>query len=121
MSTNTITTYRIKADYGYYSNTYNAPKDGYLLDEPTYDRRTGKETAEPLTFNSIEKAHEHLTSSHDGYGTGCEYDGDGTYSMSGTYTTAHGQHSRPRYTIVNTASGRCNKAIIAACDKLANA
>ena len=115
-------TYRIKADYGYYSNTHNAPQNGYLMDDSTYDRHTGREHAEPLTFDSVEAAHKHLTSEHDGYthGTGCEYDGDGTYSMAGTYETRHGQHSRPRYTIVNAKSGRSNKSIITACEILNN-
>jgi hypothetical protein len=113
-------TYRIKADFNYYAGTFYAPKNVYLMSEPEYDSRTGREYQTPLEFDSVGDAFDHLTSHHDGYthGTGCEYDGDGHFSVGGTYVTAHGQHSRPVYTVVSRRSGRCNQQIVAACDKL---
>ena len=116
-----MTTYKIKAENGYYSNTYNAPKDGYLMDAPSYDGFTGRETCEPLEFESIGDAWEFLTNRDEWNQNAmcCEYDGDGKFSVGGQYVTSHGQHSRPRYTIVSAKSGRCNKEIIAECDKLA--
>lgn len=120
------TTYRIKADYGYFSNTLRAPKNGYVMGLPTYDSFTGREFQSPLEFEAIEDAHNYITAKGDGYyedpeGLGCEYDGKGSYSVGGQYVCNHGQHSRPVYTIVSAKSGRCNKEIIAACDNLAAA
>ena len=117
----TNTEYRIKVEWGYYAGTYNAPKDGCLMDSPQYDSRTGREYSEPLTFDSIREAFDHLTQPHDGFtrGTGCEYDGSGVFSMPGTYRAAHGQHSRPYFQIVSRTSGRRNKEIVAACDAIA--
>jgi hypothetical protein len=117
MTTMKSKTYRIKAARNYYHGTYNAPRDGYLLSAPQYDPRTGREYCEPLEFDSVEEAYQHLG---DPSGPlGLDYDGDGTFSVGGTYVTHHGQHSRPRYTIVNRATGRVSKAIVRACDALA--
>lgn len=110
MSTTTETQVRIKAKFGYYANTYNAPKDGYLCDEH----------GAPLEFDSIKSAYAHLTNSdcYDQNAMFCEYDGDGNFSVSGPYECAHGQHSRPVYTVVSRKSGRCTKGIISECDAL---
>ena len=97
---------RIKANMGYYTGTLNAPKDGYLM---------GYDTTTPLEFAAVADAYAYLTSSDDYY---CEYDGDGDFSVGGKYETYHGQHSRPRYTIVSAKSGRCTKAIKAACEDI---
>ena len=110
--------YRIKADYNYYSGTLNYPANGYVMGEEKYDSWTDKTTREPLGFESIRDAYDHLTSGdygdHPSDGLACEYDGDGNFSVAGTYVTHHGQDSRRVYQIVNAKSGRCNKAIIAA-------
>ena len=119
MKTETATTYRIKAEFNYYSGTFNAPADGYLMGYPKYDSYTGKETSAPLDFGSVEEAHEYLTLADDSYDAMyCTYDGLGQYSVSGSYGTHHGQYSRPTYTIVSAKSGRCTKAIIAECEKI---
>ena len=124
MSTTTATTFRIKADWGYFPGTFHAPTDGYLMGEEQYDGFTGKTFSNPLEFATVEEAFVYLTerSQETPYGYSdamdCEYDGDGQFSVGGTYVTSHGQHSRPRYTIVSAKSGRCNKAIIAECAKL---
>ena len=109
---------RIKVVHGYYYGTINAPRDGYLMDHPIYDSRTGVEIMTTLEFASVADAVGYLTTMEDGPLT--DYDGNGDYSVSGTYYAAHGQHSRPVYTIVARASGRCTKAIVAACDAIAN-
>ena len=115
--------YRIKADFGYYSNTYYAPQDGYLQGDEQCDRRTGRYYTEPMTFDSVRAAGDYLTGG--GYGCNpldglaCDYDGEGQFSVGGTYVTAHGQHSRPNYTLVSRASGRCTKSIMAGCDAIA--
>jgi hypothetical protein len=117
------TTYRIKAEYGYYAGTLHAPQDGYLMDEPEYDIWPGRETCSPMTFETIADAYEYLTGGgydwHPSEGLACEYDGKGSFSVGGTYVTRHGQHSRPHYSIVSAKSGRTNKAIVAACDEIA--
>ncbi len=125
MKTNTDT-YRVKAAFGYYPGTYIVPQDGYLMGYPTCDRMTGCDITSPLEFASVAEADAYLTDqgidSPHGHlpadGPSAAYDGRGQYSADGTYYTAHGQHSRPVYTIVSRASGRCNKAIIVACDAI---
>jgi hypothetical protein len=121
-ATKSATAVRIKADFGYYYGTFNAPQDGYLMGEPQYDYRTGREYSEPLEFASVAEAFAYLTKgSHGCYPSevlACDYDGDGDFSVSGTYYTFHGQHSRPVYTIVSRKSGRCTKAIKAECDRI---
>lgn len=116
------TTYRIKADYCYYSRSYGAPVNRYVMGEGGYDSFTGKETREPLDFESIQDAYDHLTGggrdSHPSDGLACDYDGNGNFSVGGTYVTHHGQHSRPVYQIVSAKSGRCNREILAACEKI---
>lgn len=123
MSTTTTnaTAVRIKANYGYFSGTYNAPKNGYLQGPEQYDGHTGRKWTAPLEFDSVKAAYDYLTNSDAYYQDAmfCEYDGDGQFSVGGTYVTSHGQHSRPVYTIVSAKSGRCNKSIIAECDRIA--
>ena len=117
---NTTTAVRIKAEMGYYPGTHNAPQDGYLMGRPTYDRMTGRDITSPLEFASVAEAYAYLTNS-DHYSQDamfCEYDGAGDFSRSGQYVTSHGQHSRPVYTIVSAKSGRCTKAIVAACEEI---
>ena len=120
-TTTTTTAVRIKAEFGFYSGTFNAPQDGYLS-YPKYDRMTGRDITSPLEFSSVADAYAYLTGG--GYGCdpadglACEYDGAGDFSRSGHYVTSHGQHSRPVYTIVSAKSGRCTKAIIAACEEI---
>jgi hypothetical protein len=125
MKTTTAIACRIKADYGYYSGTFHAPSDGYLMGEPNYDHFTGRESCSPLDFDTVEAAYKYLTGGgcdcHPSEGRSCEYDGgDAKFSRGGTYVTAHGQHSRPRYTIVSRKSGRCTKAIIAECERISS-
>jgi len=114
--------YRIKAEFGYFANTYNAPADGYLMGDPVIDYRTGREHRQPMEFDTVADAYDYLTAGGHGHhpaeGLACDYDGDGQFSVGGTYYTSHGHHSRPVYTIVSRASGRCTKAIIAECDLL---
>ena len=125
-NTDTETSYRIKAAFGYYPSTIYAPADGYLTGPEEYDYLTGRTFCEPLEFSSVADADAYLTEqgtdSPHGYldadGPAVAYDGRGQYSANGIYCTAHGQHSRPVYTIVSRASGRCTKAIIAACDAI---
>jgi len=123
MKTTTTTAVRIKAEYNYYYGTFNCPQDGYLMTEPQYDSYTGRETSQPMEFASVEDAYAHMTGGgyecHPAEGLACEYDGDGRFSKGGTYVTRHGQHSRPNYTIVGARSGRCSKAIVTECDKIA--
>lgn len=121
MKTNT-TPVRIKADFGYFQGTYNAPTDGYLHGPEQYDGRTGEIYRRPLEFKSVQEAYDYLTNSepYDQDAMFCDYDGDGQFSVSGTYVCSHGQHSRPNYTIVSRKTGRCNKAIIAECDRINN-
>ena len=125
MTTTTKTAVRIKAEYNYYYGTFNCPQDGYLMSEPKYDGFTGRETCSPLDFESVAEAYDYLTRGgydcHPADGLALEYDGDGKFSRGGTYMTHHGQHSRPRYTIVGARSGRCSKAIVTKCDKIAAA
>jgi hypothetical protein len=116
MKTTITTAIRIKADFGYYPGTYNAPQDGYIMGCPKYDSRTGRESCLPLEFETVEDACDYLTESSNYDAMHCEYDGNGDFSRSGQYVTNHGQHSRPVYTIVSAKSGRCSKAIKAACD-----
>ena len=122
MKTTTTTAFRIKAEYNYYHGAYNAPGNGYLMSEPTYDGFTGRETCSPLEFASVAEAYAYLTGGdyncHPAEGLRLDYDGGGQFSRGGTYVTHHGQHSRPNYIIVGARSGRCTKAIIAECDKL---
>lgn len=60
-TTTTATVYRIKADYGYFSNTLRAPKNGYVMGLPTYDSFTGREFQAPLDFDTIEDAHNYIS------------------------------------------------------------
>lgn len=108
-------TYKIKASFGYYIGTYNAPVDGYLMDSPRYDSRTGRVSSSPLEFETVKAAYDYITaSSDDAYDAmHCAYDGDGVFSR---WPICH--LSRPVYTIVSAKSGRCTKSIIAACDAL---
>jgi hypothetical protein len=92
-----ISPVRIKANMGYYTGALNTPKDGYL----------------PLGFDTVAHACAYLTNDYS-----CEYDGDGDFSVGGKYEMRHGQHSRPRYTIVSAKSGRCTKAIKADCEDI---
>lgn len=119
-ATSTATTVRIKAAYNYYPGTCNAPQDGYLMGHPTYDGFTGRESCAPLDFASVADAYAYLANDDESSQDAmfCEYDGAGDFSRSGQHVTRHGQHSRPVYTIVAAKSGRCTKAIIAACDAL---
>jgi len=120
--------YRIKAEFGYFYNTYNAPADGYLMGDPIIDYSTGREYCRPMEFETVADAFSYLTEQGvdtpygrgDAEGPEADYDGDGQFSAGGTYYTSHGQHSRPVYTIVSRASGRCTKAIIAECDNINN-
>lgn len=108
MKTNIAAAVRIKAEYGYHHGTLNAPKDGYLKTPCG---------SSPLEFETVQGAYDYLTADDGGHDAMCcGYDGDGTFSTSGVYVTSHGQHSRPRFTIVSAKSGRCTKAVIAACD-----
>ena len=119
-TTPTTTAVRIKAEFGYYYGTCNAPQDGYLRGYPKYDRMTGRDIAIPLEFGSVAEAYAHLTDC-DQYSQDamfCEYNGSGDFSRSGQYVTSHGQHSRPVYTIVSAKSGRCTRAIVAACEEI---
>jgi len=80
------------------------------------DRNVGPDYAKDeygvLVYDDVEEAHKALT---DPEGWFClEHDGDGVYSLPGVYETAHGQHSRPSYTLVNARTGKSNKAIRAA-------
>jgi len=114
--TTTTTPVRIKAAFGYYSETLNAPEDGYLCrDYPNYNQTTGKEVWPILEFDSVKEAVDYLTEprndSNQGDAMDCEYDGGGDFSFAGSFECAHGQNSRPVYTIVSRASGRCTKAI----------
>lgn len=111
---------RIKAEHNYYSGTLYAPKDGYLMDYPVYDPSTKKEYSDPLEFDSVEDAYKYLTNCDEltREAMFCDYDGDGCFSRGGIYVTHHGQHSRPRYTIVSAKSGRCTKAIVSECEKI---
>lgn len=122
MKTITSATYRIAADYNYYAGTLGAPSDRYVMGEESYEFHTGKPTREPMDFGSVQAAYDHITSGdygdHPADGLACEYDGGGNSSVAGTYVTCYGQHSRPTYQIVNAKSGRCNKAIIAAFEKI---
>ena len=122
-TTTTAITYRIKADYGYYTNTFHAPSDGYLMGEPYYDHFAGRESCSPLDFTTVEAAYKYLVGGgydcHPSDGRSCEYDGAAKFSRGGAYVTAHGQHSRPRYTIVSRKSGRCTKSIMDECDQIA--
>jgi hypothetical protein len=119
----TTTAVRIKAEYNYYHGTLNCPQDGYLMSEPEYDSYTGREAYRPLEFDSVADAYAYLTGGgydcHPSEGLALEYDGAGRFSRGGTYVTRHGQHSRPNYTIVSRKSGRCTKAIVEECDKVA--
>lgn len=110
---------RIKVEWGYCSGTYNAPQDGYLMGSPKWDGI--REYAEPLDFASVREAYEFLIRSDAWHQDSmyCQYDGDGQFSVGGQYVCAHGQHSRPVYTIVGRKSGRCTKAIIAELDQAA--
>ncbi len=124
-TTPSATAVRIKAEFGYYYGTHNAPQDGYLMSEPQYDHMTGRETCEPLTFASVKDAYDYLTAGgygcHPAEGLATEYNsGYGNFSASGTYVTSHGQHSRPIYTIVSAKSGRSTKAIVAECEAINN-
>jgi len=116
----TSTAVRIKAEFGYYPGTHHAPKDGYLMDHPEYDHRTGKTSSRPLEFSSVSAAYSHLTNSEpsDPDAMFCEHDGEGRFSVGGRYECSHGQHSRPVFTIVSAKSGRCNRSIIAECERL---
>lgn len=89
------------------------------MGRPKYDPRTGRDYSSALEFATVKAAYDYLAASGDDYDAmHCGYDGDGNFSVNGQYTTLHGQHSRPVYTIVSAKSGRCNKAIVAACDSL---
>ena len=102
MTTTPTPTFRILADFGYYYGTLNAPKDGYLTDP----------YGEPREFDSVKDAVSFLTNKTDQYDAmHCVHDGDATFSVDGNYQASHGQHSRPVYTIVSRASGKCTKAI----------
>jgi hypothetical protein len=100
-------TYKIKAEYFYYITAPNALRDGYLMSPGADDI---------LSFGTVKEAYGFLTA--DGGHYAFDYDGDGEFSVGGRYVCAHGQFARPRFTIVNAKSGRCNKAIVAACDKI---
>lgn len=111
-----MTTYKIKASYNYYlNNPFRTHQDGYLTSGMTPDD-------DHLEFDSVQKAFEFLTREADElshpYGMECEHDGGASFSVAGNYTTAHGQHSRPDYVIVNAKSGRTNKSIIRECEQL---
>ena len=100
---------RIKVEYGYYHGTLNAPEDGYLYD--------GHEES-ILEFDDPKGAYEYLTSKSNWDSPYCDYDGEGRFSVGGTYMTSHGQHSRPVYTVVGAKSGRPSKWIVEALDKI---
>lgn len=117
---NTTMKYAIKAQYYYYAGTYNAPQDGYLMDLPSYDSFTGKETQDRLLFDTIQDAVDYLTNDDGGYeAMCCTYDGDARFSVDGgPYVCSHGQYARPDYTIVSASSGRASKALIAQVDAM---
>ena len=82
--------YYIRAQYFYYSGTYGAPIDGPLTDG--YGQR--------LEFADRDEAAAHLCEITEfGEGMACTRDEDGRYSFAGTYVCAHGEYSRPRYSI----------------------
>lgn len=92
-------TIKIKREGNYYYGTLNAVPDGDVTDP----------YGEVLTYPDVESAHRDLTDQQQGWGL--EHDGGGVYSAGGVYVCSHGQHSRPRYTLVNAASGRSNAEI----------
>ena len=107
---------RIKVAWGYYANAVCAPADGYLMVRERYDPQTGRCSRHPLEFQTVQAARDCLVSADR---LALDYDGNGQFSCGGTYYTAAGQHSRPTYTIVSRRTGRCTKAIVAECDRLA--
>lgn len=112
-NTITVTPVKIKAEWKYYYNTFNAPEDGYL--HPEWMEA-------PMEFASVRNAYDFLTDTdadiYDAEWTGLVYEGDGEFRARGVYVTSHGQHSRPVFTVVSAKSGRCTKAIIAECDAI---
>jgi hypothetical protein len=91
--------YKIKAEWNYYSGTLNVLKDGYLYDSYNH--------SEHIEFDTVKSALNYLQEYYN-----CDFlNRDSSLSFGGTYVCAHGQHSRPSFTIVNAKSGKINKQI----------
>ena len=89
-ATQVAASYYIRAEFFYYSGTFNAPQDGALRDE--MGRR--------LEFGTREEAAEYLTDSDGEFESmGCREHAAGKYSPAGTYYLSHGEYSSPTYTI----------------------
>jgi hypothetical protein len=92
--------YKIKAEWNYYSGTLNVRKDGYLYDNYYTPN-------EHFEFDTVQSALNYLQEEYN-----CDFlNRDSSLSFGGTYVCAHGQHSRPSFTIVNSKSGKINKQI----------
>lgn len=82
--------YYIRAEYFYYSGTFNSPADGALRDE--FGGR--------LEFATRQEAEEYLTGTDGEFESmGCREHTAGKYSPAGTYYLSHGEYSSPTYTI----------------------
>lgn len=85
----TAASYYIRAEYFYYSGTFNAPSDGALRDE------SGR-----LEFARREEAEAYLCDTESEWPSmGCRQHSPGKYSPAGTYYLSHGEYSSPTYTI----------------------
>ena len=85
--------YYIRAEFFYYSGTFNAPEDGALRDH--YGDR--------IEFSSRAEAESYLTEERSEWEPdtmGCSKLECGKFSFDGTYYTTHGEYSRPVYTIL---------------------